>query len=129
MTTINLWFINYPLCSFSRLLDEIRTNSSDASCSVYCAFMMVLMFKRLIATCLVGMRSSCEHVLVFPHMSRPLILHFSLLFPFLCIFSLFSFCSRVCVLSKLPFSILRFPSKSFMLLFLFSVLYGRLFCC
>ena len=34
MTTINFWFIGYPLCSFSRLLDEIRTNLSYASYSV-----------------------------------------------------------------------------------------------
>ena len=33
---------------------------------------------------------------------------FSLLFPFFCIFSLFSFCSRVCFFSELPFSVLRF---------------------
>ena len=33
---------------------------------------------------------------------------FSLLFPFLCIFSLFNFCSRVCFFSEFPFSVLRF---------------------
>ena len=30
-----------PPCSFCRLLDEIRTNLSDASYSVYCAFMTI----------------------------------------------------------------------------------------
>ena len=44
----------------------------------------------------------------FPHMFWPLGLHFPLLFPFVCIFSLFSFRSRVCFFSEFPFSVLCF---------------------
>ena len=108
VTAINFWFINCPLCSFCRLLDEIRTNSFDASYSVYCTFMMVLMFEQLSATCAARMRSSCGHVSVFLRVFWPLVLHFPLIFPLLCIFSLFNFCSRVCFFSKLPFSVLSF---------------------
>jgi len=75
---------------------------------VYCAFMTVLMFEQLNATCTTKMCLSCERVSVFPHMFWPLVFHFSLLFPFLYIFSLFSFCSRVCFFSKLLFYILHF---------------------
>ena len=42
----------------------------------------------------------------------PLVFHFFLLFHFLCIFSLFNFCSRVCFFSELPFSVLRFLVSS-----------------
>ena len=70
--------------------------------------MSVLMFEQLNATCTARMHSSCRHVSILPRMFWPLILHFSLLFPFFCIFSLFSFCSRVCFFSELPFSVLRF---------------------
>jgi len=44
--------------------------------------------------------------LIFLRVFWPLVLHFSLLFPFPCIFSLFSFCFRVCFFSKLPFYVL-----------------------
>ena len=94
------------------MLDEIRKNSSDASYSMYCAFMTILMFEHLNATCMARMRSLCEHVLVFPRMFWPLVLHFSLLFPFFCIFSLFSFRSRVCFFSELPFFVLWFLVSS-----------------
>ena len=70
--------------------------------------MAVLMFKQLNATCTTRMSSSCRHVSVFLRMFWPLVFHFSLLFPFLCIFSLFNFCSKVCFFSKLPFSVLHF---------------------
>ena len=52
-------------------------------------------------------RLRCKRFSVFPHMFWPLISHFSLLFPFFCISSLFSFHSRVCFSFKLPFTILR----------------------
>ena len=70
--------------------------------------MSVLMFEQLNATCTARMHSSCRHVSILPRMFWPLILHFSLLFPFFCIFSLFSLCSRVCFFSELPFSVLCF---------------------
>ena len=101
-----------PPCSNCHLLDKIRRNSSDTSYSVYCAFMTVLMFEQLNAMCTARMRLSCGHVLVFPHMFWPLVLHFSPLFPFFCIFSLFSFRSRVYFFSELPFSVLRFLVSS-----------------
>ena len=101
-----------PPCSNCHLLDEIITNSSDVSYSMYCAFMTVLMFEQLNATCMARMRSLCRHVSDFPCMFWPLVLHFSLLFPFFCIFSLFNFRSRVCFFSKLPFSVLRFLVNS-----------------
>ena len=107
MMTINFWFISCPLCSFSCLLDEMRSNLFDASYSMYYAFMMVLMFEQLNAMCTTRMHLSCGHVSVFPRVFWPLVLHFSLLFPFLCIFSLFSFRSRVCFFFELPFSVLR----------------------
>ena len=66
-----------------------------------------LIFEQLDATCTVRMHSMCRRFLIFPHMLWPLILHFSLLFPFFYNLSLFSFCSRVCLSFKLPFSILR----------------------
>ena len=53
------------------------------------------------------MHSSCRHVSVFLHLFWSLVLHSSFLFPFFYIFSLFSFCSRVCFSSEVPFSILR----------------------
>ena len=108
-----------PLCSNCRLLDEIRTNSSDTSYSMYCAFMMVLMFEQLNATCMAKMHLSCGHVSVFLCMFWPLVLHFSLLFPFFYIFSLFSFHSRVCFLFELPFSILHFLVSSSCYFFFF----------
>ena len=74
------------------------------------------MFKWLGAICMATMCSTCEHVSIFPREFWPLVLHFSLLFPFLCIFSLFRFCSRVCFFSELcP----AFPGKSLELLFFF----------
>ena len=106
MTTINFQFISCPLCSFSHLLDEIRTNSFNASYSVYCVFMTVLIFEQLNAMCTARMRLSCGHVSVFQRAFWPFVLHFSLLFPFLCIFSLFSFRSRVCFFFDLFFSVL-----------------------
>ena len=60
--------------------------------------------------CMARMRLSCGHVSVFQRAFWPFVLHFSLLSPFLCIFSLFSFRSRVCFFcffSDLFFSILR----------------------
>ena len=36
--------------------------------------------------CTAKMRSSCEHIFVFPYVFWPLVLHFSLLFPFLSCF-------------------------------------------
>ena len=128
LTIINFWFINCPLCSFCCLLDEIRANSSNALYSVYCAFMTVLMFEQLSATCVAMMHSSCEHVSVFLHMFWPLVLHFSILFPFLCIFSLFSFYFRVCFFSELPFSVLRFLVSPLCFYFFFWFFHGRLFC-
>ena len=101
-----------PPYSNCRLLEEIRTNLSDASYSVYCAFMMVLMYEQLNAMCTARIRSSCEHVSIFLCMFWPLVLHFSLLFPLFCIFSLFNFRSRVCFFLKLPFSVLRFLVSS-----------------
>ena len=83
-----------------------------ASYSVYYAFMTVLVFEQLNAKCTARMRSSCEHVSIFPCVFWPLVLHFSLLFPFFCIFSLFSFYSRVRFSSELPFCVLRFPLSS-----------------
>ena len=53
------------------------------------------------------MHSTCRRFSVFPHVFWPLILHFPLLFPFLCTLSLFSFHSRVCLSFKLPFSVLH----------------------
>ena len=70
------------------------------------------MLEQLNATCTARMRSSCEHVLVFLSLFWPLVLHFSLLFPFFCSFSLFSFYSRVRFSSELPFSILLFLVSS-----------------
>ena len=58
------------------------------------------------------MHSLCGHVSVFPRMFWPLVLHFSLLFPFFYIFSSFKFCSRVRFSSELPFSVLRFLVSS-----------------
>jgi len=58
------------------------------------------------------MRSSCEHVSVFPCVFWPFVLHFSLLFPLFYIFSLFSFYSRVRFSSESPFSILHFLVSS-----------------
>ena len=104
---INFWFINYPLCSFSHLLDEIRTNLSDTLYSMYYAFMMVLMFEQLNTTCVARMHSSCGHVSVFPRVFWPFVLHFSLLFPFFCVFPYSILRSTVCF-CELPFSILRF---------------------
>ena len=49
----------------------------------------------------------CKRFSVFPHVSWPLISHFSPLFPFFYHLSLFSFYSRVCLSFKLPFSILH----------------------
>ena len=49
----------------------------------------------------------CRRFSIFLRMFWPLISHFSLLFPFFCVSSLFSFHSRVCFSFKLPFSILR----------------------
>ena len=107
MRTINFRFISCPLCSFPHLLDEIRTNSFNASYSVYCVFMTVLIFEQLNAMCTARMHLLCGHVSVFQHVFWPFVLHFSLLFPFLFIFSLFSFHSRVCFFSDLFFSVLR----------------------
>ena len=90
----------------------MRTNSSDALFSVYCAFMMVLMFEQLNAMCTAKMHLSCSHVLVFLRVFWPLVLHFSFLFPFFCIFSLFSFYSRVHFSFELPFSVLHFLVSS-----------------
>ena len=101
-----------PPCLNFHLLDEIRTNLFGASYSVYYAFMTVLVFEQLNATCTARMRSSCEHVSIFPCVFWPLVLHISLLFPFFCIFSLFSFYSRVRFSSELPFCVLRFPLSS-----------------
>ena len=64
--------------------------------------------------CMARMCSTCEHVSVFPREFWPLVLHFPLLFPFFCIFPYSVFCSRVCLSSKLHFSIPRFlvsPSR------------------
>ena len=83
---------------------------------MYCAFMTVLMFEQLSATCTAKMRSSCGHVSIFPRMFWPLVLHFSLLFHFLCIFPYSIFRSRVCLSSGPPFSVLHFlvsPSSFF----------------
>ena len=80
-------------------LDEIRINLFDASYSMYCAFMTILMFEQL--------NAMCGNVSVFLHIFWPLVLHFSLIFPFLCIFFLFNFRSRVCFFSELPFSVLH----------------------
>ena len=121
MTTINFLFISYPICSLSRLLDKIRTNPFNASYFVYCAFMTILMFEQL--------NAMCGHVSVFPRVFWPLVFHFSLLFPFLCIFFLFSFRSRVLFFFQAPFLCPAFPSKSFVLLLLFWFLHGRLFYC
>ena len=107
MTTINFWFINYPFFSFPCLLDEIRTNPFNASYFVCCAFMMILMLEQLNVTCTARMRSSCGHVSVFPRVFWPFVLHFSLLFPFPCVFSLFSFRFGVCFFFELPFSVLH----------------------
>ena len=74
---------------------------------MYCAFMTILMFKQLGATCMVRMRLMCRHFSVFSHMFWPLISHLSLLFPFFCVFSLFSFHPRFCFSFKLLFYILR----------------------
>ena len=66
--------------------------------------------------CMARMCSTYEHVSVFPREFWPLVLHFPLLFPFFCIFPYSVFCSRVCLSSKLPFSILCFlvsPSHFF----------------
>ena len=54
------------------------------------------------------MYSTCEHVSAFPLEFWPLVLHFSLLFRFFCIFPYSVFCSRVCLSSEFPFSVLRF---------------------
>ena len=86
-----------------------------------------LMSKWLGATCMAGMCSMCEYVLVFLHEFWPLVLHFSLLFPSFCIFPYSVFRFRVYISSKLPFSVLRFlisPSR-----FFFWFFHGRLFCC
>ena len=56
---------------------------------------------------MVRMRLMCKCFSVFPRMFWPLISHFSLLFPFFCVFSLFSFHPRVCLSFKLPFSVLH----------------------
>ena len=119
-----------PPCSNGRLLDEIRTNSSNAPYSMYYTFITILMFEQLNAMCTAKMHSSCKHVLVFPCMFWPLVLYFSLLFPLFSIFSLFSFHSRVCFFSKLPFSILHFlVSSSCYFFFFFLFFHGRLFYC
>ena len=86
-----------------------------------------LMSEWLGATCTAGMCSMCEYVLVFLREYWPLVLHFSLLFPSSYIFPYSVFHFRVCLSSKLPFSILRFlisPSH-----FFFWFFHGRLFCC
>ena len=94
------------------MLDEIRTNSSDATYFVYCAFMTVLMFEQLNATCTARMRSSSGHVSVFPHMFWLLVLLFSPLFLSSVFFFLFNFRFRVYFFFKLPFSVLRFLVSS-----------------
>ena len=67
-----------------------------------------LMSEWLGTTCTARMYSTCEHVLAFPLGFWPLVLHFSLLFRFFCIFPYSVFCSRVCLSSEFPFSVLRF---------------------
>ena len=101
-----------PPCSNCHMLDEIRTNSSDATYFVYCAFMTVLMFEQLNATCTARMRSSSGHVSVFPHMFWLLVLLFSPLFLSSVFFFLFNFRFRVYFFFKLPFSVLRFLVSS-----------------
>ena len=53
------------------------------------------------------MPSLCKCFSVFPRMFWPLILHFSLMFPFFCVLCLFSLHPRVCLSFKLPFFVLR----------------------
>ena len=65
------------------------------------------------------MHLSCGYVSVSLHVFWPLVLHFSLLFPFVCIFSLFNFCSRVHFSSKLPFSVLHLLVSSSCFFFFF----------
>ena len=77
-----------------------------------------LIFEQLSAKCMARMRSTCGHVSVFLRMFWPLVLHFSLLFPFFYIFSLFCFYSRVCFSFEFPFFVLRFLVSS--LCFFFS---------
>ena len=115
MTTINFWFINYPLFVFSSFR---RDKNKFAWHFVFRVLRIYddLMSEWLGATCTTRMCSTCEHVSVFPHVFWPLVLYFSILFPFFCIFPLFSFCSRLRFSSVLLFSILRFlvsPSRFF----------------
>ena len=56
---------------------------------------------------MVRMRSTCRHFSVFLCVLWPLILHFSLLFPFFYNLSLFHFYSRVCLSFNLPFFVLH----------------------
>ena len=58
--------------------------------------------------CTARMCSMCEHVSIFSREFWPLVLHFSLLFHFFCIFPYSVLYSRFCFSSELPFSILHF---------------------
>ena len=66
------------------------------------------MFDLVSAKCTVRMCSTCRLFSVIPLTFWPFILHFSLLFPFLHTFSLFSLHFRVCLFFKLSFSVLHF---------------------
>ena len=75
-----------------------------------------LMYEWLGTMCTARTCSMCEHVSVFLCEFWPLVLHFCLLFHFFYIFPYSVFCSRVCLSSLLPFSVLRFlvsPSRFF----------------
>ena len=61
----------------------------------------------LSATCTARMCLTCEHVSVFSREFWPLLLRFSLLFPFFCIFPYSVSHSRVCFFFELPFSVLH----------------------
>ena len=106
MKIVNFWLISCPLVQ----IFICWTKREHIHLTLHILLLRIydeLIFEQLDATCTVKMHSMCRRFLIFPHVLWPLILHFSLMFPFFCVLCLFSLHPRVCLSFKLPFFVLR----------------------